>query len=75
MPAGRWGRLGGYLTQMAFIILDELGYLPFAQAGGQLLLSIGPMIAGESQALSWQLQESNYASRALAERSGAGRVG
>ena len=29
-----------YLTRMDFIILDELGYLPFAQAGGQLLFHL-----------------------------------
>src|SRR5947208_15154630 len=33
----RQGRLAEYLTRMVFIILDELGYLPFAQTGGQLL--------------------------------------
>ena len=32
----RQGRLADYLTRMDFIVLDELGYLPFAQAGGQL---------------------------------------
>ena len=26
-----------YLTRLDFIILDELGYMPFAQSGGQLL--------------------------------------
>jgi hypothetical protein len=26
-----------HLTSMDFIVLDELGYLPFAQSGGQLL--------------------------------------
>ena len=30
--AGRQGRIADYLTRMDFIILDELGYLPFAQA-------------------------------------------
>ena len=35
--AGRQGRLADYLTRLDFVILDELGYLPFAQAGGQLL--------------------------------------
>ena len=35
--AGRQGRLADYLTRMDFVVLDELGYLPFAQAGGQLL--------------------------------------
>jgi DNA replication protein DnaC len=31
------GRFAEYLTRMDFIILDELGYLPSAQSGGQLL--------------------------------------
>ncbi|GEC15753.1 DNA replication protein DnaC [Nitrobacter winogradskyi] len=34
---GRQGRLAEHLTRMDFIVLDELGYLPFAQSGGQLL--------------------------------------
>jgi len=38
--AGRQGRLADYLTRMDFIILDELGYLPFAQSGGQLLFHL-----------------------------------
>src|SRR3974390_2607195 len=38
--AGRHGRTGAYLTRMAFVVLDELGYLPFAQAGGQLLFPL-----------------------------------
>jgi DNA replication protein DnaC len=38
--AGRQGRLAEYLTRLDFIILDELGYLPFAQAGGQLLFHL-----------------------------------
>ena len=29
--SGRQGRLADYLTRLDFIILDELGYLPFAQ--------------------------------------------
>src|SRR6266403_3376514 len=32
--SGRQGRLADHLTRMDFIILDELGYLPFAQSGG-----------------------------------------
>ena len=36
----RQGRLADYLTRMDFIVLDELGYLPFAQAGGQLLFHL-----------------------------------
>lgn len=34
---GRQGRLADHLTRMDFLVLDELGYLPFAQSGGQLL--------------------------------------
>jgi DNA replication protein DnaC len=37
---GRQGRLADQLTRMDFIILDELGYLPFAQSGGQLLFHL-----------------------------------
>jgi DNA replication protein DnaC len=36
----RQGRLADYLTRMDFIVLDVLGYLPFAQAGGQLLFHL-----------------------------------
>jgi DNA replication protein DnaC len=38
--ATRPGRLAEYLTRMDFIIVDELGYLPFAQTGGQLLFRL-----------------------------------
>src|SRR5437763_9117997 len=38
--AGRQDRLAEYLTRMDFVVLDELGYLPFAQAGGQLLFHL-----------------------------------
>jgi DNA replication protein DnaC len=38
--AGRQGRIAEYLARMDFIILDELGYLPFAQSGGQLLFHL-----------------------------------
>ena len=36
----RQGRLAEYLTRMDFLVLDELGYLPFAQTGGQLLFHL-----------------------------------
>ena len=36
---GQQGRLAD-LTRMDFIVLDELGYLPFAQSGGQLLFHL-----------------------------------
>lgn len=38
--AGRQGRLADYLTRLDLIVLDELGYLPFAQTGGQLLFHL-----------------------------------
>jgi DNA replication protein DnaC len=38
--AGRQGRLADHLTRLDFVLLDELGYLPFAQAGGQLLFHL-----------------------------------
>jgi DNA replication protein DnaC len=38
--AGRQGRMADYLSRMDFIILDELGYLPFGQSGGQLLFHL-----------------------------------
>jgi len=38
--SGRQGRLADQLTRLDFIVLDELGYLPFAQSGGQLLFHL-----------------------------------
>ncbi|MDA8256765.1 MAG: IS21-like element helper ATPase IstB [Betaproteobacteria bacterium] len=38
--AGRQGRLADQLCRMDFVVLDELGYLPFAQAGGHLLFHL-----------------------------------
>ncbi len=35
--ADRQGRTADLLCRLDFLILDELGYLPFAQTGGQLL--------------------------------------
>jgi DNA replication protein DnaC len=37
---GRQGRIAEYLTRRDFAVLDELGYLPFAQTGGQLLFHL-----------------------------------
>ncbi len=36
----RQGRIADHLARLDFVILDELGYLPFAQAGGQLLFHL-----------------------------------
>ena len=38
--AGRAGRLAASLLRMDLVILDELGYLPFSQAGGALLFHL-----------------------------------
>ncbi len=38
--SGKQGRTADCLNRLDFIILDELGYLPFAQAGGQLLFHL-----------------------------------
>jgi len=38
--AGRQGRLADQLCRMDLVVLDELGYLPFAQSGGQLLFHL-----------------------------------
>jgi DNA replication protein DnaC len=38
--AGRAGRLVNQLMQLDLLILDELGYLPFAQSGGALLFHL-----------------------------------
>ena len=40
LRAGRQGRTADQLIRRDFVILDELGYLPFAQAGGQLLFHL-----------------------------------
>jgi DNA replication protein DnaC len=37
---GRSGRLSENLLRYDLIVIDELGYLPFAQAGGQLLFHL-----------------------------------
>jgi DNA replication protein DnaC len=37
---GKQGRMADDLTRLDFVIPDELGYLPFAQSGGQLLFHL-----------------------------------
>ncbi|MCZ7445962.1 ATP-binding protein, partial [Agrobacterium rhizogenes] len=37
---GKQGRLADFISRLDFVIMDELGYLPFAQAGGQLLFHL-----------------------------------
>ncbi|MDE2390969.1 MAG: IS21-like element helper ATPase IstB [Rhodospirillales bacterium] len=38
--SSRQGRLADFAMRLDFLVLDELGYLPFAQAGGQLLFHL-----------------------------------
>jgi DNA replication protein DnaC len=38
--SSRPGRIADQLTRVDLVILDELGYLPFAQSGGQLLFHL-----------------------------------
>jgi len=38
--SGRQGRMADHLSRLDFVILDELGYLPFALSGGQLLFHL-----------------------------------
>jgi DNA replication protein DnaC len=37
---GKPGVLAGQLARLDLVVLDELGYLPFAQTGGQLLFHL-----------------------------------
>jgi DNA replication protein DnaC len=37
---GHQGRIADHMARLEFVILDELGYLPFAQTGGQLLFHL-----------------------------------
>lgn len=38
--ARRQGRIADHLCRLDFVVLDELGYLPFALSGGQLLFHL-----------------------------------
>ena len=46
--SGRQGRTADQLTRRGFVILDELGYLPFAQAGGQLFCHLMSRLYGRT---------------------------
>jgi hypothetical protein len=59
---GRQGWLAEHLTRMDFIVLDELGYLPFAQSGGQLLFHLVSRLYGSFASLA---RLSNIAARFL----------
>jgi DNA replication protein DnaC len=49
--AGRQGRLADHLARLDFVVLDKLGYLPFAQAGGQLLFHLISRLYEQTSAL------------------------
>jgi DNA replication protein DnaC len=40
MKLGRGGRIADGITRVDLLVLDELGYLPFAHSGGQLLFHL-----------------------------------
>jgi DNA replication protein DnaC len=40
MKLGRGGRIADGIARVDLLVLDELGYLPFAQSGGQLLFHL-----------------------------------
>ena len=44
---GRAGRIANSLLRMDLVILDELGYLPFSQAGGALLFHLLSRLYGK----------------------------
>ena len=37
---GKAGTLAGQLSRLEVVVLDDLGYLPFARSGGQLLFHL-----------------------------------
>ena len=37
---GKAGTLAAQLSRLELVVLDELGYLPFARSGGQLLFHL-----------------------------------
>jgi DNA replication protein DnaC len=65
--AGRQSGIADRLTRLGFLILDELGYLPFAQSGGQLLLHLvsplyeqTPIIVTTSLTFEWGVPSNGY---------------
>ena len=40
VPLGKAGALASQLGRLDLVALDELGYLPFARSGGQLLFHL-----------------------------------
>jgi DNA replication protein DnaC len=59
---GRAGRIAMSLVRMDLVVLDELGYLPFSQAGGALLFHLlsklyeQKWLRKSEQSLEWKLR-------------------
>lgn len=61
--AGKQGQLAERLISADLVILDELGYLPFSQAGGALLFQlIGKLYEHTSLAITTNLSFAEWAS-------------
>jgi DNA replication protein DnaC len=64
--AGRQGRMADYFSRMDFIILDELGNLPFAQSGGQLLFHLVSRLYDQPRSSSQPISRSGSGPRCSA---------
>ncbi len=60
--AGKQGRLALGLMQMDLVILDELGYLPFSQAGGALLFHLLSKLYERTSVITTNLTFSEWSS-------------
>ncbi|MGF6371617.1 DNA replication protein DnaC [Paraburkholderia sp. RAU6.4a] len=61
--AGKQGQLATRLMEADLVILDELGYLPFSQAGGALLFHlVGKLYEHTSLAITTNLSFAEWAS-------------
>jgi len=60
--AGKQGRLALGLMQMDLVILDELGYLPFSQAGGALLFHLLSKLHERTSVITTNLTFSEWSS-------------
>ena len=48
---GKAGALAAQLSRLQLVVLDELGYLPFARSGGQLLFHLISKLYGQTSAI------------------------
>ena len=68
------GRVADYLSRIDFIVLDELGYLPFARSGGQPLLHLISRLMRRPRSSSPQTSPSGVAKRVRRRRQNAHRA-